>query len=656
MTTDFDRDDSRMKRMNGLLALQVLPVEGPQDTVRNTLLQAPCYRVVTKLVASVTMSHTDMLHNGCFTSEPIPGSKERARIYEVTRNLNHFLFFQQLFYEKNPFTITAQLPDRSSAHTVEGIDQVLALLFIIAASDVTNNDPTFWSFLTLPDADYDEQYMALSSKTKTERVGGLLQLAKSKLTARLPQLELKPSEISNMMIETGMVDRAFITMDKISQCAERSMYFSRVLEGDDHLELWEAALKRMYDVRDAVELESDALTAVGDTLVTKVADAQYWPWTKFKLLAQSSSSSGLAQRLSQILHRTGNVAHQLSRNSNNVISSDFGLSTSLQCTTVLSRRYSAKLAHEYLHVTHQPKPNGRTLIQLQDQLMEIIAKGRGFEEADALDAIDDEISEIHDLLDRGIDGFERQFHDMRIAMTERLVRNLREMHVEQMLAWTSAQMLLSNLASAMESDPFDDVEDLPIMELPDHESPARRAAMEQELQNAALVEDATYRITSKGTGLFYRPAKQQPTRPTETEPNQANPTSPKPAGSSSGKVKHVDTSEPQAEELSSVFGWKLQRPREESADSAKEPMVTSSSDPRLAELQTLVQKQSKAQLLDTHQEDDEFGAEEFSGRRRAAGRQGPSSVGSSNGSPLHAMDAPRRKWMNEEDSADPFQW
>ena len=657
---DFDRDESRMRRMNGLLALQVLPVDPDTDNPkRNPLTYQPVFRVVTKIVASAHANGA--LHNGCFTSEAIAGSKERARIYEVTRNLAHFTFFQQCFYEKNPFTVTVQLPDRFAAHSVEGVDQVLSLLFMIAASEVTNSDPLFWSFLTLPDSDYVEQYTTLSSKTKTERVGGLLQFAKSKLTARLPQVELKPSDISNMMIETGMVDRAFISIDKVSSCAERSMYFQKVLQDQEHLLGWEAALRATYDVRDAVEAEAEALTAVGDVMMHKVADAQYWPWTKIKLLS-SPAEAGIdvahappvSKRLAQFLQRTGNTVHQLSRHCGNVVSSDFGLSTSLQSTTELSRKYSAKLAHEYLHITHPPKPTGRTLVQLQDLLMEIIAHGSGFEEADRLDAIDEDISEIHDVIDQGIDAFEQQYKDVRVAMTERLLRNLREMQVEQMLAWTSAQMLLSNVLTALDTDPFEDAEDLPIMELADDESPCRlherKVAEERQLNITRTVhpeqiissgqqqqqqqpdDGTTFHISGKGgAGLFYRPSKPSPARHVDAASSSGNPYE---SEELRGSLRHMEADD---------------RKSSKPASASDVP-----SDPRLIELQSLVQKQSKTNLLDAKDDDlDDFGADGVVGKRRSVQR-GPSSQ---QASPLQQTEgAGRKKWMNEEDSADPFQW
>eukprot|EP00744_Colponema_vietnamica_P014584 GILI01020408.1.p1 GENE.GILI01020408.1~~GILI01020408.1.p1 ORF type:complete len:430 (-),score=115.02 GILI01020408.1:112-1353(-) len=109
---------------------------------------------------------------------------------------------------------------------------------------------------------------------------------------------------------------------------------------------------------------------------------------------------------------------------------------------------------------------GRTLLNLQKDLKTIFELGRGVSEADMLDRIDDDGSEIQDQMDNIIETFQAHFTEIRHdALHASVAQYLKELVVFLKLSWVSAEMAIKDTCSNIQEDLFMDLdkEELPFV-------------------------------------------------------------------------------------------------------------------------------------------------------------------------------------------------
>jgi hypothetical protein len=501
------------------------------------------------------------------------------RIYRVRRNLEHLIWFRSMMCEKVPYGVVNPLPvTKEDAYSRDGVDQVVAFLSIFASCAELKGDPLFWSLLTKPDDEFQELFVALkpssssssgASTTNTAHSGihagstndpsesqsspptsgfsargmmgaiqkKLMSQAKKLAAPKYPSKALKPDKISDMLMETGVIDRALMSLDKVNSCVKTSYYFEdEKAQNGPREKAWEEAAQKAFLLRDALEEERDALIETANAL-RDLAFPSYWPWTRdcvMEELRPTTSTSiaigfgtttpakqqsaetgqeGLAdstqavapsspqslgtpaspqiarpppsQRLTHYLHRVANAAQEMGRLSLLIFGEEFAISVNLVRMTISARTLSASTAHERIFsLEHQPRPKGRGLCDIQALLNKLVAEGTGHEELDAFDAMDDEVTAIHEETDEAVNSFERHHGDALRIMHQRLGRDMKEMIVGQVVNWKSALLLLADLKTTLELDQFLDGENLPFTNAPvvHNPSPLQKRRFEAQQQ------------------------------------------------------------------------------------------------------------------------------------------------------------------------------
>lgn len=510
----------------------------------------------------------------------------RPRIYRVRRNLEHLLWFRTLMSEKVPYGVVNPLPvTKEDAHSRDGVDQVVAFLSIFSSCAELKGDPLFWSLLTKPDDEFQELFLTLKPTTSTSSSGSsssqhnnigstndhneqastppsstpfsarnfmgaiqkkLMSNAKKLVAPKYPSKALKPDKISDMLMETGVIDRALMSLDKVNSCVKTSYYFEdEKLKNASREKAWEDAAQKAFLLRDSLEAERDDLLETANAL-RDLAFPSYWPWTRDSVMeelrppaaptasaldtktpAKQQSSSAASQdalgdstqalapsspqpngtpatppsattawppqksrpppsqRLTHYLHRVANAAQEMGRLSLLIFGEEFAISINLVRMTINARTLSASAAHERIFSSeHQPRPKGRGLCDIQALLNKLVAEGTGHEELDAFDAMDDEVTAIHEETDEAVNSFERHHGDASRIMHQRLGRELKEMTVGQVVNWKGALLLLADLKTTLELDQFMDGEELPFTNAPvvHNPSPLQKRRFEAQQQ------------------------------------------------------------------------------------------------------------------------------------------------------------------------------
>lgn len=495
-----------------------------------------------------------------FANSPRGGKADptygRPRIYRVRRTLEHLLWFRSMMHDKVPYGVLNPLPvTKEDAHSRDGVDQVVTFLSIFSSCPELKSDPFFWSLLTKPDDEFQELFTTLkptgggssnaSPSTSTAQhvsmgsmnaeaadapqagqqtnhpsfsarsfMGALqrkLVTSAKKLVAppKFPSKALKPDKISDMLMETGVIDRALMSLDKVSSCVKTSYYFEdEKLRNQPVDAAWEEAAVTAFQLRDALEAERDALVETANAL-RDLAFPSYWPWTRDGVMedvrplttpavqetpprhakkadAPAGGADGSepsppttpasppqiarpppSQRLTHYLHRVANAAQEMGRLSLLIFGEEFAVSINLVRMTVSARTFSAAAAHERIFsLEHQPRPKGRGLCEIQAELNKLVAEGTGHEELEAFDAMDDEVTAIHEAVDEAVGSFQRHHRDALCIMKQRLARDTKELIMGQVMNWKSALLLLADLKTTLELDKFMDDEDLPFTNAP----------------------------------------------------------------------------------------------------------------------------------------------------------------------------------------------
>ncbi|CUG91773.1 Hypothetical protein, putative [Bodo saltans] len=251
----------------------------------------------------------------------------RPRIYRVRRNLEHLLWFRTLMSEKVPYGVVNPLPvTKEDAHSRDGVDQVVAFLSIFSSCADLKGDPLFWSLLTKPDDEFQELFLTLKPTTSTSSSGSsssqhnnigstndhneqasttppsstpfsarnfmgaiqkkLMSNAKKLVAPKYPSKALKPDKISDMLMETGVIDRALMSLDKVNSCVKTSYYFEdEKLKNASREKAWEDAAQKAFLLRDALEAERDDLLETANAL-RDLAFPSYWPWTRDSVMEE----------------------------------------------------------------------------------------------------------------------------------------------------------------------------------------------------------------------------------------------------------------------------------------------------------------------------------------------------------------------------------
>lgn len=427
-----------------------------------------------------------------------PNSDQRPRLYRVRRTLSQLVWFRDLMIDKVPYCVTVELPTKDDASTLSGADRVIAMLFIFSSCPELKEDPLFWCLLTQPDEEFEEQYRNLRQsdgrgealqriakkalavtlhhrRGTTTRVRGGAPVHLNLTLSKLPQKDLKPTKISDMLMETGVIDRALVTLDKISECVGASYYFEGVVDANEQRTVaWQEATDAIHHLRGAMKDELCSMRDVATSL-RELAFPSYWPWSREAALAEDGPRDATlppvrpppSQRLTHYLHRTSNACLEVGRLSNNVYGDDFSVSTGLYNAVVASRSFSADVAHHRLHSNEfGPRPKGRNLSGIQDEFLVLVGDGRGHDALDELDAMDDELSCIHDAVDDAVTTFEGHNDAAALIMGSKMLREIKELIVGQDVCWRGAILLLADLKTTLDLDSFLDDEPLPFTNAP----------------------------------------------------------------------------------------------------------------------------------------------------------------------------------------------
>lgn len=348
----------------------------------------------------------------------------------------------------------------------------------------------------------------------------------------VPEEEIKPEQISKGMIESGMIDRAFFSCDKLNANIGSALHFQKELEKKDPLfYAWGDSLDALYRLKVALEDLSAAEDAVAPAL-RDLCDTNYWPWTKEKVFEEElkpklSPRVHTSHRLTHYAHRIANIHNEVSRIEKSFVSDGLVSAVTLGAMLYSGHRWSCAIAHQRLHRGNKIDPSlrhavqgldqyyamvtnpslasgaaltntynvaemkkvllgvppifvqavrtsltptapttGRSLLSLQKDLKTIFELGRGFSEADLLDRIDDDGSEIQDQLDTIIDTFQSHFNEIRHdALHASVAQYLKELVVFLKLSWVSAEMAIQDTYTGIREDLFMDLdkEELPFV-------------------------------------------------------------------------------------------------------------------------------------------------------------------------------------------------
>lgn len=428
------------------------------EVVPDRTSKVPAYRVTTK-VRVLTGDRDAPMDEDAF------GGRVVANIFEtypVTRTLEELRWFRDQYWEKEPYSIVAPLPDPAKASSLKAVDQILAMLFLMSSSPRTNTDPLFWALLTAADDDFRS---LVHVRTKGEKLSKAFWSAVAHYTTAQPKRELKPTTISKAMVESTMIDRAFLTVDKLNTCVESLDAFQqRSHQCHAILHAWEDAHEKLYMLRVSLDHISAAAKRIAPSL-REMCDTNYWPWTKEEVFAdamtQVEAGNALhpSHRLTHYMHRAANNAAQVANAEGGVVSDEWAMGVSL-CVT-LWRAYEHSAVHCDAHLRETPLKSsaGSTLVQLQSAALKIIESGTGFPEAEKLERIDAEVTDIQDNIDARCVDFDTHFDEVKREIAVRALRHLKELRVAQALAWQSTQLLIDDFNKCLSDDPFVDLED-----------------------------------------------------------------------------------------------------------------------------------------------------------------------------------------------------
>lgn len=310
---------------------------------------------------------------------------------------------------------------------------------------------------------------------RAKKTANLIKHINEKLT--LPDEEIKPERISKGMVESGMIDRAFFSCDKLNVTAASSLHFQTELQRHDTVfYAWGDALDAAYRLKVAMEDLAEAQEALVPAL-RDLCDANYWPWTREKVFEDEAKPKlsprvHTSHRLTHYGQRVANIHTVVSGIEKNFVSDGLISAITLGAMLYSGHRWSCAVAHQRLHrgnkidaalrsavrgldlhrstarvaapgivvhnrytmsemrkallgvppifvqavrtsLTPTAPATGRSLLGLQQDLKTIFELGRGVSEAAMLDMLDDDTSEIQDTLDDVIGTFEAHFREVR---------------------------------------------------------------------------------------------------------------------------------------------------------------------------------------------------------------------------------------------------
>jgi len=486
----------------GVVALEVIPVDETEAGYDH-----PCYHIV----ARVLMAY--------YKGPPLPPSTPKGnveeRMFRVIRSLRQLQQINALRVLRNPFVVLFPLPRESIALSNEGIDHVIAYLFAyFAAADTSGvQQQLLWGCLTNRDNELFQSKLndalAIAEADSLSGRGDVFRKRKKdimgKTALRPPVQDPKPHEISDLMIETGMSERAFFSLDRINGCVTQVLHFTRVANAKELCEAWQAAASKAYALRKS---QMDLAAGAKDVAVA-LRELQhcglFWPWTREAVLQshadrRSQLAKPISLRLAHYVQRASNNWIEVNRIESSAFGHDLALATSLVKGAHSARMFTAGVASEcalHFGAAHNTRP----LAELQDAVIALLAKGRGFVESEALERIDDEVTAIHDEADAAVHTFEATSKQALAAAMAQWSKAFAEAHASQLLYLKSTILLLEDFNRTLQEDPLTDLEDLPIFVLHDPHSAPQQSSTTGDGNKSAPQQDVWIRVSGKGAGF-----------------------------------------------------------------------------------------------------------------------------------------------------------